>query len=196
MQAIMWDWRKTRGFQRCCYGFLYVGFKIICLWPKKLSPIWHEDSCCCNMRREDFEWGSGQDFSTFWESLVLVKNPKAGYLSCSIFSEGVRCAQQQYESECLHLGLARVASCWLRDLLLFLMASEGTRGEGRALELVPFSVWNENCSGYMQLAPTKYFLDRWNWLDFGLPFPGAFHPIASCSVKIIKTNKPPSAPTG
>lgn len=83
------------------------------------------------------------------------KNPKAGYPSCSIFTEGVHCAQQQCESECLHLALARVASCWLGDMLLFLMASEGTRGEGRMLELVPFSVWDENYSEDMQLAPTK-----------------------------------------
>lgn len=79
IQAIVWNWRERKGFPRCCHGFLHIGFKIICLWPKKLSPVWHEDSCCSNVRREDFQWGSGQDFSTFWESLVLVKTHK---LSC------------------------------------------------------------------------------------------------------------------
>lgn len=156
MQAIVWDWRKTKGFQRCCYGFLYVGFKIICLWPKKLSPIQHKDSCCCNTRQEDFGWSSGQDFSTFRESLVLVKNAKLGYPSCSTLSEGAHCAQQQRETEPLSRS-SIVASCWLGDMLLFLMASEGTRGEGRVLELVPFSVWDENHSEDTQLAPTKYF---------------------------------------
>lgn len=85
---------------------------------------------------------------------MLVKNPKAGYPSCSIFTEGVHSAQQQHERKSLHLSLAREASCWLGDVLLFLMDSEGTRGEGRMLELVPFSAWDENYSEDMQLAST------------------------------------------
>lgn len=152
-QAIVWDWRKTKGFQRCCYGFLYVGFKIICLWPKKLSHIWHEDSCWCNMRQEYFGWGSGQDFSTFWESLVLVKNPKPGYPSCSIFPEGVHCAQQhcERERESLHLGLFPQ---WLRvglEMCLcfwWLMREQGER---------------ERCWNYCSQSGMKITLKICNW---------------------------------
>lgn len=88
-----------------------------------------------------------------------MKIPQPGYPSCSIFTEGVHCAQQHCERASLHLGLATVASCWLGDVPLFLMASEGTSREGRVPELVLFSVWDENYSEDMQLAPTKYFLE-------------------------------------
>lgn len=87
-----------------------------------------------------------------------MKNAKLGYPSCSTLSEGAHCAQQQHEREPPSRS-SRVASCWLGEMLLFLMATEGTRGgEGRVLELVPFSVWDENHSEDTQLAPTKYFL--------------------------------------
>lgn len=89
-----------------------------------------------------------------------MKNPKPGYPSCSIFPEGVHCAQQhcEREREPPSRSLPTVASCWLGDVPLFLMASEGTRGEGKVLELL-FSVWDENYFEDMQLAPTKYFLE-------------------------------------
>lgn len=157
MQAIIWDWRKRKLFSRCCHGFLYIGFKIICLWPKKLSPVWYEDSCCSNVT-QDFEWGLGQNFSTFWfwESFVPVKTHKP---SCPrvklqyIHWKSALCTAAVCEN--LHLGLANVPSLWLGDIPLFLIASEGMTRKRRVLELVPLAVWEENYSEEMQLSPTK-----------------------------------------